>query len=177
LRLVNRLLAALLSVALIALGALIVIEVVANRTRHKYAAIRWHSAYEWLDRTIWQAGSVRVISIALLVLGLVLLALELKRSRPSRLQVVGEDNIDAGYTRRGVVAALHSSVTDVDGISSAAVKVSRRKARVRAVAAAQDVEVARQLREPAVAAAQARLDALRLKKAPALAVRVAPRSN
>ena len=176
-RLVNRLLAALLSVALIAFAVLIVIEVIANRTTHKYAVVRWHSAYEWMDRTTWQAGSVRVVSIVLLVIGLVLLALELKRKRPRRLQIVSDKGIDAAYTRRGVVAALRAAVTDVDGVSSASVKVGRRKVTVRAVAATQDARLAAQLREPARAAAQARLDALRLKKAPALGVHVAPRSH
>jgi hypothetical protein len=177
LRLVNRFLAALLSVALIALAVLIVIEVVANRTTHEYAAVRWHSAYEWMNRTIWQAGSVRAASIVLLVVGLGLLVLELKRPRPRRLQIAANKNIDAAYTRRGVVATLRSSVTDVDGITSAAVKLSRRRARVRAVASAQDAKVAAQLREPARAAAQDRLDALRLKNAPKLTVHVAHRSH
>lgn len=180
-RLLNRVLAALLSLALAVAGTLLIIEVFADRINHRPAVVHWHNAYHWLARTPWQQGSVRVVCIVLVVLGLVLLVAELKRSRVSRLKVEsgpGEnDPIDTAYTRRGVTAAVRAAVTDVDGISSAQVTVKRRSVQVQAVTSAGDKQSAQQLREPAQAAAQRRLDELALVAKPSLRVRTTARSS
>lgn len=178
-RIVNRLLAALLSLALIAVGALVVIEVVADRLNHRPAIVHWHNAYAWAARTEWRTGSVRVSCVALIAVGLVLLVAELKRPRVARLAVAapadGPDaTVDTAYTRRGVAAAIRSAVGEVDGIASAAVAVSRRSVTVRATAAAQNDAAARALAEPARAAAEQRLHDLDLRSAPRLSVRVNP---
>ncbi|HEV2888104.1 MAG TPA: hypothetical protein VGX49_14425, partial [Jatrophihabitans sp.] len=119
-RLFNRLLAALLSLALIVAGVLVVVEVVAERLGGGPAVVDWPHVYDWARRTPWQQGSVRVASILLVILGVLLLAAELKRSRPSRL-AVRSSTTDAAYTRRGVAATIRSAVSDVDGINSASV--------------------------------------------------------
>lgn len=181
-RLFNRLLAALLAVALIVVGVLLIIEVIADRTTHDPAIVHWHSAYEWAGRTIWQAASVRVACIVLLAVGIVLLVAELKRPRVSRLSIATNsegdaDPIDAAYTRRGVANTVRSAVTDVDGIRAAKVKVRRHSVRVQADASAQDKAAALALKAPATSAAESRLTALRLKKSPSLAMHVRPRSR
>jgi hypothetical protein len=170
-RLVNRLLAALLSLALIVAGVLVVIEVVVQRLGRRHALVDWPRLHDWAARTPWQQGSVRVASIALIVLGLVLLAAELKRSKPSRLAVRSDDS-DAAYTRRGVAATIRSAVSDVDGIDSASVSVGRRKVKVEASTAGLQPFTAEGLREPVTAAARQRLDALELRTPPTLAVQV-----
>jgi|GEM_PF-722829 len=170
-RLVNRLLAALLSLALIVAGVLVVVEVVAQRLGRDYAIVDWQHLHDWAGRTPWQQGSVRVASIALIVLGLVLLAAELTPGRPSRLAVRSCDT-DAAYTRKGVAASIRSAVTDVDGIDSAAVSVSRRKIKVEASTPGLQPFTAEDLAEPVTAAARQRLDALELRTPPTLAVQV-----
>jgi hypothetical protein len=170
-RLVNRVLATLLSLALIVAGVLVVIEVVAQRLGRQHALVDWQHLHDWARRTPWQQGSVRVASIALIVLGLLLLAAELKRSRPSRLAVRSEDT-DAAYTRRGVAETVRSAVADVDGISSASVSVNRRKVKVEASTAGLQPFTAEGLQEPVTAAARHRLDALELRTPPTLAVQV-----
>jgi hypothetical protein len=170
-RLVNRLLAALLSIALIVVGVLVVVEVVAQRLGKQPAIVHWHSSFDWARRTQWQQGSVRVTCILLAVAGLLLLALELKRSRPSRL-TVNSDEADTAYTRRGVAAAIGNAVGNVDGINSTKVAVKRRKVRVAATTAGLQPYTAEALQEPATLAAQQRLDALELQPAPTLSVRV-----
>jgi hypothetical protein len=175
-RLLNRLLAALLSLALIVAGVLVVVEVVAQRLGRSPAVVDWPHLYDWTRRTPWQQGSVRVTCILLAVAGLLLLAAELKRSKPDRLAVRSETT-DAAYTRRGVAGTIRSAVSDVDGINSASVSVSRRKVRVAATTAGLQPFTAETLREPTAAAAQQRLDALELQSPPALSVEVSTRSR
>ena len=178
-RIVNRLLAALLALAVIVVGALLIIEVVAARLGRKPALVHWHSAYAWAESTQWQQGSVRVAAVALVVLGLLLLIAELKRPRVSRLAVADDTDLpdDVAFTRGGVAAALRAAVSDVDDIRAAKVRVRRRSVSVRAQAGAQDSDAARALREPATAAARDRLRDLQLAAPPRLSVRVLRRSN
>jgi hypothetical protein len=180
-RLTNRVLAALLSLALIVVSVLLIAEVIADRTSHHPAVVHWRSAYNWAEHTTWNAGSIRVICGILIVAGLVLLIAELKPVRVSRLPAdpseAGADAIDTAYTRRGLAAAIRSAVTAVDGVRSTAVKVRRRKVRIAAVASAQDRAAAHSLHDPIADAARQRLTALKLRRTPAVAVRVSPRSR
>jgi len=175
-RLINRLLAALLSVALIAAGVLVVIEVIADRVFHTSALIHWHPVYNWADRTSSMQGSVRVGSIVIAALGVFLLLAELRRGKPKRLPIAS-DLTDAAYTRRGVAATIRSAVNDVDGINHTDVIVTRRKVKVAATTAGRQPYTAQSLREPATSAAQRRLDTLELSPTPRLSVRVTTRSR
>lgn len=178
-RLLNRLLAALLSLALIVIGLLVIIEVTAFHTNdRKPAIVRWHTFYSWAGRTKWQAGSVRVTCIVLAVLGLILLVAELKRSRVTRIAAATTGSgIDTAYTRRGLAASVRSAVTNVDGIRAARVTVMRRRVQVAATAGAKDDAAAQSLREPAAHAAKQRLESLGLRSVPAVKVRLSPRSK
>ena len=177
----NRVLAALLSLALISAAVLLIIEVIAGRVSHRPALVDWHPAYDWAKRTTWNAGSVRIACVVLILLGLALLIAELKPARASRLAAdpaqAGAAGIDTAYTRRGLAAAICSAVTGVDGVRAASVKVKRRKITVAATAAAQGKAAARSLRDPVSAAARQRLTALKLHREPTVAVRVTPRSR
>jgi hypothetical protein len=180
-RYANRVLAALLSLAVITAGVLLIIEVIADRASNRPAVVDWQPAYDWARRTTWNAGSIRVTCAVLILAGLVLLIAELKPSRVSRLAAdpdqAGAAGIDTAYTRRGLAAAIRSAVTGVDGVRAASVKVKRRKITVAATAAAQGKAAARSLRDPVSAAARQRLTALKLHREPTVAVRVTPRSR
>jgi hypothetical protein len=180
-RLINRLLAALLALALIAVSVLLIIEVIVDRASHRTAIVNWHTAYHWAQHNAWTAGSIRVTCGILIVVGLVLLIAELKPARVSRLPAdpaeAGADAIDTAYTRRGLAAAIRSAVIAVDGVRSTSVKVKRRKVKIAATASAQDRTAARSLRDPITDAARQRLSALKLRRTPSVSVRVAPRSR
>ncbi|WP_375490177.1 DUF6286 domain-containing protein [uncultured Jatrophihabitans sp.] len=179
-RLLNRLLGALLGLAVIVVGVLLIIEVVADRTTHHAEVVKWHGAYHWAGHTSWTQGSVRVGCIIAAVVGLLLLILELKRGRVTRFRVAAkgdEQPVDAAYTRRGVAGAVRAAVIDVDGVKSAKVGVGRRSVRVRAVTSARDTESAGALAAPSQAAAQSRLDALELAHAPRLKLTATPRKR
>lgn len=177
-RQLNRVLAALLSLTLIAAGVLLIIEVIANRVNHGPAIVHWQRAYTWARHNTWNAGSIRVACVILIAAGLVLLIAELKPARVSRLAAdpaqAGVADIDTAYTRRGIAAATRSAVTGVDGVRSASVKVKRRKVKVTATAAARDKTAARSLRQPVSAVARQRLATLRLRRVPSVSVRIIP---
>ncbi|MEP7022441.1 MAG: DUF6286 domain-containing protein [Actinomycetota bacterium] len=180
-RLLNRVLAALLSLALIVAGVLLIIEVIAYHVSNRPAIVHWQRAYAWAHRTTWNAGSIRVTCVLLIVAGLVLLIAELKPPRVSRLAAdpaqAGVADIDTAYTRRGIAAAVRAAVVDVDGIRGTAIKVKRRKVKVTASAAARDKAAAQSLHDPVSAAAGARLTSLGLRRPPTVTVRVTPRSR
>jgi Family of unknown function (DUF6286) len=181
-RIVNRVLAALLSLALACLGIVVIVEVIAYRANsHHSALVNWQPFYRWCARTTWLSGTVRGVAIGLIAVGLILLLAELKRPRVTRLaadpDLAGADGIDTAYTRRGVAAAVRTAVTDVDGIRGASVTVKRRRVRVAASAAAENRTAAQELREPVTSAAQARLEELHLRHAAALSVRISPGSR
>ncbi|SHF56013.1 hypothetical protein SAMN05443575_0294 [Jatrophihabitans endophyticus] len=181
-RLLNRLLAALVSLALVVVGVLLIIEVVADRVNHRPAVVKWHGAYDWAHRTSWTQGSVRVACIVVAALGLILLVAELKRTRVTRFRVEDKESgaehpVDVAYTRRGVAGAVRTAVTDVDGVRSARVTVKRRSVTVRADTSARDAEGASTLLEPSREAAQQRLDALALAHTPKLKLTTAPRKR
>jgi hypothetical protein len=180
-RLANRVLAALLSLAVACAGVLLIIEVIAARTGQQPVIVNWRAAYNWAARTPWIASSIRVAAGILIAAGLVLLIAELKPTRVSRLSAdpaeAGAAGIDTAYTRRGVAAAIRSAVTDVDGIRDASVRVTRRKVTVGATAAAHDKAAALTLREPVTTAARQRLAALSLRHSSALSVHIVPGSR
>jgi hypothetical protein len=175
-RLANRVPGALLALALGAAGVFLIVEVAADRVDHRTALVNWRPAYTWAARNTWTAGSIRVTAAILILVGLVLLLVQLKPPRVSRLAAdpgqAGAAGMDTAYTRRGVAAAVRSAVTGVDGIRATSVKVTRRRIRIAATAAAPDRAAAQTLREPVTAAARQRLAALSLRHRAALSVRV-----
>ena len=72
---------------------------------------------------------------------------------------------------------LRAAATGVDGISSATVKVRRRRARITAASAARGRPAATALTEPVTQALHDRLDRLDLRHPPRLTVHVVTRSR
>jgi Family of unknown function (DUF6286) len=177
-RILNRPLAFLLAVFLLAAGVLLVIEVIGYAINSRHVFINWMAWQRWADRTHWNRAVIKTWSIVLIVVGGLLLAAELKRPKVQRLALhSAEDATDAAITRKGVAGTLRAAATDVDGVSNAAVTLARGKARVSVTTAVHDSESADTLRQPVAQAVQDRLDGLNLSKPPQLAVRVTPRRS
>ncbi|MEV8517984.1 DUF6286 domain-containing protein [Dactylosporangium sp. NPDC051484] len=177
-KLLNRLLALLVSLTFIAAAIVLVADLIAAWTGRPPAVIDWHATYRWAQRTTWDAGSVRLICLLLCLLGLALLTAELKPRRPTRLVTDGDDPaIDAAYTRRGVAQAVRTAVTEVDGVERTTVTVRRRRIRVHAHAVAHEPSLASSIDDSVTRAARARLDALDLRRPPKLAVRISTRGR
>ncbi|EID56425.1 alkaline shock response membrane anchor protein AmaP [Saccharomonospora xinjiangensis] len=176
-RLVNRLLATLLSVALIALGVLVIAEVIAAGFDRGPAVWDWRAAQRWAAETPWQDVIVRIVCIALFVVGLVLLVAESKRPRVRRFRVAREAEpgtrpVDTAYTRRGVAAAVRSAVARIDGVRSARVKVKRRAVKVSATTGSHSKATVHGLDVAATEAARDSLRRLQLRSTPRVSVKV-----
>ena len=175
-RLLNRPLAFILAVALAAASIILIIEVIAFATHASPALVPWPAWYHWAEATRWDRLVVRVWSAILIAIGVLLLALELKPRRITRLSLhSGHDATDAALTRSGLAGTLRGAAISIDGITSAAVTVRRRRARVSAKSAARGRAAAGALKDPVTQAARTRLEDLNLDRPPRLKVRVHPR--
>ena len=177
-RLANRPLAFILAAAVIAACVVVIAEVIGFAVHHSPLLVHWTTWHHWARRTRWDAEVVRVWSAILIAIGALILTLELKPPRATRLPLrSGDAATDAAVTRRGVAGMLRSAATGVEGISSAAVKVRPRRARITATSAARGRAAATALTEPVTQAARSRLDSLDMRHPPRLTVRVVPRSR
>ncbi|MFU8853220.1 DUF6286 domain-containing protein [Micromonospora sp. SL1-18] len=172
-RITNRLLAFLLSLAL-ALGAvLVLIEIVAYAIGAKPIVLDWPGLYRWASGTTWGSGIVRLVGVVLAVIGLLLLAAQLKPRRPDRLRLQPLTSAtDAAITRRGLARTLRDAAVEVDGVQDAHVTVGRHLVRLRAEVHDGAAPAVDSVHAAIASAAQHRLDALRLATAPALHVRI-----
>ena len=168
-RIVNRLLAFVVAIALLGTCVIIIVEVVAARSNSGPVIIHWHEILHWGHNT-WKATSVEVASAVTAVAGLILLVPQLFRRKPTRLPILtpespdsGSTQTDAALTRKGVAVSVRNAVEAVEGITGSRVKVRRRHIRVRAVSSVGTSDSARQLGPTVADAAHERLDSLRLR--------------
>jgi hypothetical protein len=177
-RLINRPLGLVLAAALLVGSVVLIVEVIAFAAHAGPVLVHWTTWYQWAARTHWNRAVVRVWSAVLVVAGALILALELKPPRVTRLRLDSDDPAtNAAVTRRGLAGALRAAALDIDGISRADVVVRRRRARVTARSAARSRPAASALKDPVTEAARECLTGLGLRHPPRLAVRVIPRSR
>ena len=177
-RLLNRPLAFILAAALAVACIIVIIEVIAFHVKSGPLVLHWATWYHWGRKTHWDALVVQVWSAILIVVGALILVLELKPRRVTRLRLQSiHDATDAAVTRRGLARTLRGAAIGVDGISAAAVTVRRRRARVTVTSAARGRPAAEALRQPVEQALRDRLDNLDLRRPPRLTVRVHSRSR
>ena len=175
-RVVERFLSLLLALAVIVGAVVLALEVGWAVAGQDPLLVQWRSAYTSGTTSTWDSTPARIIAVALIAVGLLLLLAELKPRRAPRLKMVGTDpTIDAAITRRSLRSTLLNGAKQVDGISGAKVKVSKRKATVTAVSRLGSADTARGLTGELEAALQTRLDALQLARTPRLRTRVSPR--
>src|ERR1700689_5205744 len=109
-RLLNRPLAFVLAAALAVASIIVIIEVVAVHLNSGPLLLHWTTWYRWASRTRWDALVVEVWSAVLIVIGLLVLALQLKPRRVTRLSLRSlHDATDAALTRRGLAGMLRAA--------------------------------------------------------------------
>jgi hypothetical protein len=161
-RIVNRLLAFLVALALFGVGVIIIVEVIAARSGSDPLIIRWHAILDWGDRNTWKAASVELASSITAAAGLVLLLPQLFRRRISRLRIDAGATTDAAITRKGVTVTIRAAVAEVDGVASSRVRVGRRRIKVKALSTALEGDVIAELHPKVTEAASEQLEGLRL---------------
>lgn len=133
LHLVNRLLAALVSLAVVALAAVVAVEVVRWFIGEPSWLVPWRS---WTsDLTAVRADDPAFLGTAavLAVLGLLLLVFELKPRRPDSLRATPLlPEVHTVVTRKGVASTVETAARSVSGVASASGSVRRSRVDVTA---------------------------------------------
>jgi hypothetical protein len=177
-RVANRPLAFILAAALLAVSVVVIAEVIGFAAHHSPLLVHWTTWSDWAGKTRWDDFVVRGWAGVLIAVGLVLVGLEVKPSRATRLPLGSADRAtDTSVTRRGLARMLRTEATRVDGITGATVRVRRRSAHVTAASGARGRAAASALTEPVTQALGARLNSIEMRHAPRLTVRVVPRSR
>ena len=136
-RLLNRPLAFILAAALAVAAIIVIIEVISKGVGHGPLVLHWTTWYHWAKRTHWNQTVIVVWSAILIVIGLLILIIELKPRRVTRLSLRSDQRAtDAAVTRGGLAGTLRAAATRVDGVSAAAVVVRAEAELARALAAA-----------------------------------------
>lgn len=127
----NRVLSALIALALLAAGLLATVEcVLAALGRPGWLVPRT----QWADAvsgSTWQDTVVRLVAAGVVVLGLLLLVAALRRGAPGTLALpTTTDGVNVRAHRRGVERSVVSAARRTDGVTSATAHASRRKVKV-----------------------------------------------
>lgn len=157
---VNRLLAALLALALILGGLLAAVEIGLARIGLPHWFIPRQLWGSWLTRQTWDASLVRLILAAMAVVGLLLLLAALRRGRPRVLPVASEaSGVRVDIVRRGAERAVVAAAGRASGVRSASASIGRRKATVKVKSSSRSTG---EVQQQALAAVAARLGDLGL---------------
>ncbi len=176
-KLTNRFLAVLVALALLVLGALVLVEIVSTFAfgGTQEVVLPYPAVTDYLAGLTWTSVSARSILIGLVIVGLLLIAAELRRRKPALLALSSSGGpVTTGVDRRTLQKAAAAAVTDVDGISSARARVSRRKVSVSAVSGLRD---GTDLQEQVSTHMRSWIEGLNLASPPALSVRVEQRRS
>ena len=134
-RVFDRVVAVILGLVLLGLGALVTAEVIWSKgfERSGHLVLPYESSSRYLHQHAWSSTPIRAISAAVAAVGLILLLLELKRRRPGLLTMTDSTaGVVTGISRRSLRRALTLVATSLPGISEAKTRLSRRRAGIRA---------------------------------------------
>ena len=133
-RVVNRIVAAVVALALAVGGFLLAAEIIAALLdRAPLVVTSWPEWYDRLDTAQWDSDDTRWVAGGLLAAGLLLLLLQLVRRRLAVLPVAGGGGgVDGEVSRSSFESSLARAVEQVDGVSKASARVNKRRIGVRA---------------------------------------------
>lgn len=155
----NRVLATLLALALLLGGLLAVAEIVLAALDRPSWLVPHQDWARTLTGESFNGGVVRAVLIGLVVVGLLLLLVGLRRGKPGSIPLPGRtDGVRVTASRRGLERSFATSARRADGVRSARAKVGRRKVTVKAVTAVRSGD----LQQPVTTAVTERLDELSL---------------
>lgn len=175
-RALNRLVATLLALALAVGGALVLYEVVRTALNHSHGGVIAYSRLaRAMRRNSWNDLGPIIASSVCIAVGLLLLLLGLRRGKPDALTLTPlAEDVETVTTRRSLQKAMKRTASETEGVSSAKVKVGRRKAKVSATSPLRRGEgLDDRIRERL----EAQLTATQLAKPPRLKIKTSTRED
>lgn len=121
----NRLLGALVAVALVITGLLTALEVAAAQLGHEPLLVHWSSWDRRLRTTPWV--DTRPLMITILAVAVILLLVELAPRRPHTLAVNDDEHLRVTVRRRHLETELAEMTARVDGITKAKVRINKKR--------------------------------------------------
>lgn len=139
-RILNRIVSALLALALLAGGLLLAVEIAsAAFGRTDPLVLPWDRWFDDATTTPWSDPDWRLGFAALVAAGILLLLLEAARRRPTAVPLAPSDSaVRADLDRKGLEAWLGQRLESVQGVSSAKARISKSAATVKAQTAGRD---------------------------------------
>ena len=156
----NRVLAALLALALFLGGLLAIVEIVLTALGRRAWLVPHRQWSSWLAGQAFESGIVRAVLIGLVVLGLLLLVVGLRRGKPGAIPLPERtEGVRVTASRRGIERSLVTAARRADGVRSARAKARRRSVRV---TVSTRVRPSDQVQQPATTRVTERLEELGL---------------
>jgi hypothetical protein len=172
-RVANRVVAAVLALALLVGGLLVAVEIVVAGFDRRPWVLPHDRWYVSARQRTWESAPARWMFIGLLVAGLALLLLQLARRRPTALPLV-PSAVPADVGRRSLERSLAREATRVDGVAAARAKIDKDTAQV---VASSNRRQPGDLQPRITHALDRRLATLGLERPPAVRVKVQARGD
>lgn len=128
-RIVNRVLAVTLALAMAAGGLLVAVETVLAGIGRGSWVVPYDDWYDSARRNQWDSSGARWLFIGLCAAGLAVLAVQAMKAAP-RSVPLPTGRSDAGVSRRTLEAALARTAGRIDGVATAKATVDRDRARI-----------------------------------------------
>jgi hypothetical protein len=175
-RVLNRFLALIAGLAVIAAAVIVAVEVSADRLGDQPVILDWHPWLRWAQRNTWNAASVKIAAGIVALAGLIILLVQLWPRRKARLEIHPDGvhpQTSVALTRKGLAAAVSGATRDVEGVRDGRVRLRRRSIALDVTAEGSDEFTLASLNDTVRSAAQRCLDEL----APARSLRMKVRSE
>ncbi|MBA2427878.1 MAG: hypothetical protein H0V60_12470 [Actinobacteria bacterium] len=173
-RIVGRVIAIVLALALLAGSLLVVLEILAAGVGQGPLVIPYDTWYLSALNNAWLDPVVRGILIVAIIVGLILLYLAIASRKPLTLPLrSAQGGVDAEVSRKSLEQSLERAAGGVDGISAARVRLVKSRAQV---SASTNRRNAGELRDDVTAAVDRRLSSLSLASPPGADVNIKTRS-
>ena len=173
-RSVNRVLAAIIGLVLLAGGVLVAIEIALAFVGSDPWVVPYRDWYRTARSDPWTADAVRGICITLALLGLAVVLLQLARLRPHALPLKSTEFTTYCVRRRSLEHSVQRTVEHVDGIHDAKVRVDHDAVRV---IARSHRQLAGDLQPRVETAVRSRLDQLAFETRPSVRIKISTRKE
>lgn len=162
-RVLNRIVSAVLALALLVGGVVVAVEIVAAFFgREEPLLLPWDEWYRSAIETPWSDPDLRLAFALMLLAGVGLLWLEAASRRPMAVAMASrEGTAPADLDRRGLERWLAGRVSNVDGVAKAKVRIDKKGAHVDAVTPGRETGPVREQLESAAGEALDELDLAR----------------